>query len=258
MRVFALSDIHVDYQENEQWLLELSLKDYQEDILILAGDVTDNLNLLERCFRDLSSKFQKVLFVPGNHELWVHRDSISSSIEKYQKTCELAMNCDISMQTYHSNSLSIVPLLSWYDFSFGQPSSQLEETWMDFRSCSWPEGFQMSDVTNYFLNKNKTFLKTTNQTMISFSHFLPRIDLMPIFIPPSLRYLYPVLGTVLLEKQIRKLKPQIHVYGHSHVNCQKNIEGIQYINNAFGYPAEKLITNKELLCIYELSTDCGF
>ncbi len=45
MRVFALSDIHIDYHENEQWLSRLSSMDYQEDILILAGDVTDNLRI---------------------------------------------------------------------------------------------------------------------------------------------------------------------------------------------------------------------
>ncbi len=251
MRVFALSDIHIDYHENEQWLSRLSSMDYQEDILILAGDVTDNLLLLENCFRDLSAKFQKVLFVPGNHEFWVVRDNNSTSLEKYQKIFELASNYDISMQTYHAASLSIIPLLGWYDFSFGQPSSQLLETWMDFRACVWSERLQMPDVTEYFLNKNRTALKTVNHTLISFSHFLPRIDLMPVFIPSSLRYLFPVLGSVLIEKQIRQLKPQIHVYGHSHVNCQMDIKGIKYINNAFGYPYEQRITNKELLCIYE-------
>ena len=251
MRVFAISDIHIDYQENEQWLLGLSSVDYLEDLLILAGDVTDDLQLLEQCFNDLSVKFQKVLFVPGNHELWVVRDNISTSFEKYKKICELANNYDISMQAYHTDSLSIVPLLGWYDFSFAEPSPQLMEVWMDFRACVWPGNLQMPDITDYFLKKNKAFLQTNNQTLISFSHFLPRIDLMPDFIPYSLRYLYPVLGSVLLDEQIRLLKPNIHVYGHSHVNRQVNIGGIQYINNAFGYPSENHITNKNLLCIYE-------
>ncbi len=149
-------------------------------------------------------------------------------LEKYQKIFELASNYDISMQTYHAASLSIIPLLGWYDFSFGQPSSQLLEAWMDFRACVWSERLQMPDVTEYFLNKNRTALKTVNQTLISFSHFLPRIDLMPAYIPSSLRYLYPVLGSEMIEEQIRQLKPQIHVYGHSHVNCQMDIKGIKY------------------------------
>ena len=40
MRVFALSDIHVDYLENLNWILQLSADEYQQDILVLAGDVS--------------------------------------------------------------------------------------------------------------------------------------------------------------------------------------------------------------------------
>jgi len=35
------------------------------------------------------------------------------------------------------------------------------------------------------------------------------------------------------------------------VNRQVKIDGITYINNAFGYPAEKRITAKHLLRIYQ-------
>ena len=87
--------------------------------------------------------------------------------------------------------------------------------------------------------------------VITYSHFLPRIDLMPEFIPSSQRILYPVLGSVQLERQLRKLNPEIHVYGHTHVNRQVKIDGVLYINNAFGYPNETRITSKQLICIHE-------
>src|SRR5438309_8459612 len=35
--------------------------------------------------------------------------------------------------------------------------------------------------------------------VITYSHFLPRIDLMPEFIPSAHRIMYPVLGSVQLE-----------------------------------------------------------
>src|SRR5574342_1314032 len=110
MRVFVISDLHIDYQENRQWLSKLSSVDYLEDILILAGDVTDEQKLLEQCFHELSTKFLKVLFVPGNHELWVLRDRSSTSIEKYRQICKVAIEHGISIQPFHIDSLSIVPL----------------------------------------------------------------------------------------------------------------------------------------------------
>ena len=57
MKVFAVSDVHVDYSENREWLLNLSSDKHANDILILAGDLTDNLQLLKKCFLSLVSKF---------------------------------------------------------------------------------------------------------------------------------------------------------------------------------------------------------
>jgi hypothetical protein len=98
---------------------------------------------------------------------------------------------------------------------------------------------------------NQPLSRPVNNTVISFSHFLPRIDVMPDFIPPQHRILYPVLGTDSLEQQIRQIRSDIHVYGHSHVNRKIKIDGITYINNAYGYPSETRISAKRLLSIYE-------
>jgi Icc-related predicted phosphoesterase len=107
------------------------------------------------------------------------------------------------------------------------------------------------EITRHFISMNVPLLNTTNKLIISFSHFMPRIDIMPDFIPLFQRRLYPVLGSSLLEQQIRKLGSHIHVYGHSHVNRFIEKDGVTYINNAFGYPYETAITAKKLLCIYE-------
>lgn len=250
MRVFSVSDIHIDYEENEKWLFNLSEFDYVDDILILAGDVSDNLLKLERCFDQLQRRFQKVLFVCGNHELWLRSKSHANSLEKHAAICQLADDIGVERRAVTIDSLSIVPLLSWYDFSFGQPSLQLRSGWVDFQACVWPTGWTERDVNNFFLAQNNSALSIRNETVISFSHFLPRIDVMPRFIPAQFRYIYPVLGTALLGEQVKILRPDIHIYGHSHVNRKITLDGTVFINNAFGYPAETRIAKKKLLCVY--------
>ena len=141
--------------------------------------------------------------------------------------------------------------MGWYDYSFGQPSNELFEMWMDFTACKWPDDLDESGITCYFTSMNEEFLDIKNQSVISFSHFLPRIDLMPSYIPPVKRILYPVLGSILLEQQIRRLGSDIHIYGHSHVNRRISKENTLYINNAYGYPNETRITAKKLLCVFE-------
>jgi hypothetical protein len=119
---------------------------------------------------------------------------------------------------------------------------------MDFSRCRWPENLETpADQNSFFLQKNDIEAKSADQIVITFSHFLPRIDLMPGYIPHNFRDIYPVLGSPLLDLQIRSLNSKIHIYGHSHVNRIHSVRGIKYINNAFGYPSETRITSKTLL-----------
>ena len=74
---------------------------------------------------------------------------------------------------------------------------------------------------------------------------------MPAGIPVKRRNVYPVLGSEALGVQVKQLSPMIHVYGHSHVNQDIELDGIRYVNNAFAYPSESQISRKQLKCIYE-------
>jgi predicted phosphodiesterase len=249
VRVFATSDLHLDYEENARWLSSISTAEYRNDLLILAGDISDSFELLAWCLRSLAVRFRRVLYVPGNHDLWVIRDKHRhTSLQKFQEICALAGDCDVSTEPFHIGRLSIVPLLAWYDYSFCSPTKGLDEVWMDYRACVWPSNLDAHEITKYFIRRNEQALKTRNHSIISFSHFVPRIDLLTW----GRRLFYPVMGTALLEQQIRCLGPSIHIYGHSHINQHRAIGGISYINNAFGYPSETLISAKRLLCIHEI------
>lgn len=252
MRVFAVSDLHIDYEVNARWVRSLSSVDYLDDVLILAGDVTDKRHLLEWCITTLSRRFKRVLFVPGNHELWVVREgSGKDSLQKLNEVFMTVESSGASMHAFCEGELSIIPLLGWYDYSFGEPSEELRSIWMDYRTCRWPSGFTEKDIVAYFATLNNHQVRSTAGTVITYSHFLPRIDLMPSFVPRATRVLYPVLGSAQLEFQLRTFTPKIHVYGHSHLNCHTTIDGVLYINNAFGYPGETRIASKRLKCIHE-------
>src|SRR5260370_12372764 len=88
MRVFALSDIHIDYADNRAWIGSLSAHDFRDDILVLAGDVSDSLARLRWCFETLARRFRKVLYVPGNHDLWVFRERGASSLDRFRHVCD--------------------------------------------------------------------------------------------------------------------------------------------------------------------------
>lgn len=251
MKIHAISDIHVDYQENWEWVSNISRFDYQDDILILAGDITDETLLIKKVFRILKKSFKEVFFVPGNHDLWTIRNEAADSLTRFETLLKLSKDYGIRTTPMVKKDISIIPLFAWYDYSFASISGELYKIWRDFIACKWPDGYDENKITRHFLSLNEPVPIIKNKYIISFSHFLPRIDLMPSFIPYEKRMLYPVFGSSRLEKQIRQLGSHLHVYGHSHFNLQVKKDNTLYINNAFGYPGESYITLKRLQCIHD-------
>ena len=72
-------------------------------------------------------------------------------------------------------------------------------------------------------------------TVISFSHFIPRVELLPEkrFIMEPL--LARVVGSDALEAQVQRLKPHLHLFGHSHIPIDLCLQGIQYVQWPVGY-----------------------
>ncbi|WP_372370078.1 metallophosphoesterase [Candidatus Uabimicrobium sp. HlEnr_7] len=244
MRIFTVSDIHIDYEENREWLKALSKSDYKNDILIFAGDISHKVSLIEEAFKILSSCFSSVFYVPGNHDLWIKRGHETSK-ERFHFLSNLADNYGIKKDYSEYEKFVIAPILCWYDYTLGKMTPKLTSQWGDFFRCDW-NGMSDAQVNDYFLQQN--VIPQTQKTVISFSHFLPRIDLLPA-LSKLTGFLAPVLGTKKLETIIRSWPSRIHIYGHSHVNTYKWRNNTLYINNAFGYPREAHIAAKKLLDI---------
>jgi predicted phosphodiesterase len=252
MRVFAISDLHLDYAANREWLQQLPMHEYNDDVLLLAGDVSDRLTLLEEAFSALTRRFSAVLFVPGNHDLWINRERLPDSFAKLDAVLAATREHGVRTAIYRDGELAIVPLLGWYDYSFGAADDYLKAAWADYRNCLWP-GHDETSLAHFFTEQNPSLSSPALQgarRIITFSHFLPRIDLMPERIPEKHRKIYPVLGTRVLESQLRQLGSSVHVYGHSHVNRHVTIDGVTYINNAFGYPSEAHFTARQLMQVW--------
>jgi predicted phosphodiesterase len=265
--VYAVSDIHVDYPQNLEWVLGLDCQGYQADVLLLAGDVSEDMMLLERVLRGCVERFAKVMFVPGNHDLWVRRCAYDCSLAKFEGTLKLCRELGVATEPFEYAGVEFLPLFSWYDFSFGSIDRSLRLGWRDFYACSWPESLPDSHaITRYFHELNSgvfEWIKTRSahrdrechglapNPRITCSHFLPAIELMPSWVPESKRTVYPVLGSVELGAQVRRLAPDVHVYGHSHVNQTIKIDSTHYVNNAFATPRETSIASKQLRCIYD-------
>jgi predicted MPP superfamily phosphohydrolase len=73
MRIVATSDLHLDQKENLA-ALKASLARRPpsgKDCLILAGDICETEAQLEEVLGLLRAHYQEIVWLPGNHELWI-------------------------------------------------------------------------------------------------------------------------------------------------------------------------------------------
>ena len=232
MRLFATSDLHTDYKENFRWLEELSDTEYRDDILIVAGDISDRLEIIRETLLLLRSKFRQLFFTPGNHELWVRSAEIDS-VEKFQLILDLCDELEIATKPVRLEEVWVVPLFSWYDGVF-EPEMR---AWADFHLCKWPE--DVAPLSDYFLRLNEPYLKTYDAPVISFSHFIPRSDLLPPKEYLRISWLANVSICAALDKQIRQLNSTVHICGHTHTTFDVVIDDVRYVQNAVRYPRER-------------------
>lgn len=154
-RVWALSDVHVDHAENMAYLEGLEAEAYGRDALLVAGDVSHRRDLLIAALRMLATRFRRVFFVPGNHDLWVHMEEggYKDSLAKFSHLLEAAEEAGVSSEPallqVAGEVLLVLPLFSWHDPSLDsrQVRDSAEEIaagdvqlrhWMDHACCRWP------------------------------------------------------------------------------------------------------------------------
>jgi len=92
MRIQYCSDLHLEFPENNKYLVNNPLK-ICGDILILAGDIAPLHDefLRNPFFGYISDSFKQIFWVPGNHEYY-YKD-----ISKYSKSYNIKLKNNISI-----------------------------------------------------------------------------------------------------------------------------------------------------------------
>lgn len=266
MRIFAISDIHADYRENRRWLHDLSMVDFARDALIVAGDISHERRLLDEVLQVLVERFSTVFFVPGNHDLWLRDGTSADSLAKLRDVLAACAAHGVLTSPRRLGAAGdldpvwVVPLFSWYDrpedagASLYVPKAGEDPTlsmWADSWEIRWPEGEAVRPAQR-FLEMNEARVDEARLgPVITFSHFLPRPELMyptaaelidterPLADPvPSFNF-SRVAGTLDLDDQLRRAGSLIHIYGHQHRNRRWFFDGVLYISHGLAYPRER-------------------
>eukprot|EP01119_Soliformovum_irregulare_P022282 TRINITY_DN7596_c1_g1_i2.p1 TRINITY_DN7596_c1_g1~~TRINITY_DN7596_c1_g1_i2.p1 ORF type:complete len:235 (-),score=51.59 TRINITY_DN7596_c1_g1_i2:21-725(-) len=214
----------------------------------------------------------EVFFVPGNNELRLgKKESFKDSIEKFEAVLQICEELGVRTSEMCIEGIVIVPLFAWYSPTFGNwdgdvkyrvrdfgiRSLMQQKRWLDFFRCRWPEEFDETKdpdcVASYFasLNKDRAHIYPDAELVISFSHFLPRKELLPSSMFLKDKTLPRVVGFDGLEDQIRSIESDIHCCGHTHINVDQKHGGIRYVQHALGHPNERKLWWRKMEASYE-------
>jgi Icc-related predicted phosphoesterase len=253
VKVWAISDLHLSYKENRALLLELP--DFADDWLIVAGDIGEKLEYHRFAWQELSKHFAKIIWTPGNHDLWTMPHSTDGKGQhKYASLIKIAREygvitpedpfCKITIaeQTY-----CIVPLFTLYDYSF-RPNDVPAAKALDWAH----EARIYSNDENYLLSS--PFSSVPNWARARFKIAEERLGALP----PDLQLIvvthYPLLselcrlyriprysiwcGSKITESWIKRYNISIAISGHMHMRATDYRLGVRFEEVSLGYPRD--------------------
>lgn len=254
MKLYAISDLHLANASNREALERLP--DYGDDWLIVAGDVGESAEHLDFAFRVLTRRFARLIWVPGNHELWTLRrfSSEPRGQAKYEELLAVCRQYGVAtpedpypVWTGEGPRCVIAPLFLLYDYSFRPDHVPLE------RVVKWSEesGIVCSDelllhpdphptrqdwcaarceLTERRLEKIPQDLPT-----ILVNHFPLREDLVRLRRIPRFS---PWCGTRRSEDWHVRFRALAAVSGHLHIRGTQWRDGVRFEEVSLGYPRD--------------------
>ncbi len=252
MRIFGISDLHVDFAPNLEQVASLPVGPHRADTLVVAGDICHRLDRAEEALGLLADRFEQVFLVPGNHDLWVKSGEPApeaaepeSSLDRLEALRRLAGRLGIRMKPGPAGpDWWVLPLHGWYEPGFGAegaPEVDMSRHWSDPNRCRWPPE-QSTDEARcaWFEQLNRPALRTPpGRRVLSFSHFVPRPELIPPLEGLRFKELPRVSGTLRLDRQLRAAGSRLHLFGHTHIAWDAVIDGVRYVQRPLAYPHER-------------------
>lgn len=273
---YAISDVHVELKENMHWLN--NLPSVPNSCIIVAGDLGVSLTQVRHALQVFKQKFTYVFYCYGNHETWCHKSlgdedyrPVADSFDKLELLKDICIQEEIFISPQLLHNVWVVPVLGWYHRSWdtepplqAPPGQELqhpplpgEKFATDTGACKW-RGFanastelaESLDQQNQLwgiwplpvaLEENLKQPRGERKSwVISFSHFLPELELMPekrFLFTPNLTH---IVGSSFIRKRVRLLQPDLHIFGHSHFPWDMTLaDGVRYKSWPLGTPAEQ-------------------
>lgn len=255
-RLVAISDLHIRYEENRA-IVDGLRPGSPDDWLIVAGDIGELVSDVEWTLRTLRERFAKVVWVPGNHELWTAPDDPVQlrGVPRYQHLVDLCRSLDVvtpedpyPVWEGEGGPVVIAPLFLLYDYSFRPPGTYSKAAALEVAERA---GVVCSDE---FLLHPDPYPTREAWCRARVKETEARLEALPPELPTVLVNHHPLVreptrvlwhqefalwcGTTATHDWHVRFRARSVVYGHLHIPRVIHCDGVPHQEVSLGYPRE--------------------
>ncbi|GCE22304.1 metallophosphoesterase family protein [Dictyobacter kobayashii] len=252
MKLYAISDLHLAVPANRLALAALPY--YLEDWLIVAGDVGEAEDQLHYALSILTRRFAKVIWVPGNHDLWTLPGGNASKLqgdEKYRLLVNICRSYGVitpedpyPLWPGSSKPTVLAPLFLLYDYSF-RPDNVPEA-----QAVAWAEETDVVCTDEFILHptpypsriawcharvaytEKRLALIPSSHSIVLINHFPLRQEFVRLKRIPRFSLW---CGTRKTEDWHTRFPISVVVYGHIHFRATDYRDGVRFEEVSLGY-----------------------
>jgi len=254
--LMAISDLHIGYQENRS-IVEKLRPTSASDWLLVAGDVSEKVSDVEWTLGLLAERFEKVVWAPGNHELWTHpSDPVQlRGEERYRHLIEVCRNLGVATPedpyltwTGSGGPVTVAPLFVLYDYTFRMPGVATKEAAL---ARAYDKGVVCTDEMLLHPDPYPTRDAWCDARITETER---RLEARPPGVPTVLVNHYPLVreptrilyhpefaiwcGTERTADWHLRFDAAAVVYGHLHIPRTTWHDGVRFEEVSLGYPRE--------------------
>lgn len=254
--LFAVSDLHVSHPENRRIVNEIR-PESDEDWLIVAGDVGEFFADVEWTLQHLRARFRRVIWAPGNHELWTHpQDPVTLRGDaRYRALVQMCRDIDVltpedeyARWDGFGGPLIVAPLFLLYDYTFRAPGTTTKEESLKkaydagivcademlLHPDPYPDRESWCAVRVAETERRLAALDPAVPTVLVTHWPLDRRPTEPLWFPEFAQW----CGTELTAGWHTRFRAAVAVYGHLHIPRTTTYEGVRFEEVSLGYPRE--------------------
>ncbi len=252
----AISDLHVDHPDNRRLVEHVRAED-PGDWLIVAGDIGDRFADVEWTLSTLRKRFARVIWAPGNHELWTRPGESEDlrGVARYDALVDLCRRLGVDspedefpVWTGAGGPVIVAPLFLLYDYSFLTPgTSTVAESFAKAEQAGvictdeyllHPDPYESrADWCSARLEHTAARLDA-----VAGSHPLVLVTHWPLVRAPTAVLRFPEFaqwcGTTRTADWHLRYQALVAVYGHLHIPRSTVYDGTRFEEVSVGYPRE--------------------